>query len=111
VPQFLSGKMVLSDLALQSMLTLFFIGMFFLPFASTLFVMRSGADLRRRAFHIIAWSIAAVIGLYVALSAEVFHPAHLWGIWLYILLAVGLLAFELLTARLASAQFRENRAV
>jgi len=105
--QFLSGELVLSDLGRQSIFTLFFLGLFFLPFISTLLLVRSGSNIRRRTFYVIAWGLAAALGLLVALSAEVFHPAHLWGIWLYILLAVGLLAFELLAARLENIPYRE----
>ena len=105
--QFLSGELVLSDLGRYSVFTLFFLGLFFLPFISMLLRVRSGSNMRRRTFHIIAWGLAAALGLLVALSAEVFHPAHLWGIWLYILLAVGLLAFEMLAARLENIPYRE----
>jgi hypothetical protein len=105
--QFLSGELVLSDLGQYSMFTLFFLGLFLLPIISTLLLVRSGSNMRRRTFHVIAWGLAAAQGLLVVLSAEVFHPAHLWGIWLYILLAVGLLAFELLAARLENIPYRE----
>jgi len=107
IMQFLSGELVLSDLGRHSMFALFFLGLFFLPFISTLLLVRSGSNMRRRTFYVIAWGLAAALGLLVALSAEVFHPAHLWGIWLYILLAVGLLAFELLAALLENIPYRE----
>lgn len=105
--QFLSGALVLSDLRLQSMFTLIFLILFCLPVISTVLLVRSGASRRRRTFHAIAWGLAAALGVLIAVSAEVFHPTHLWGIWLYILLVVGLLAFELLTARLENIPYRE----
>lgn len=105
--QFLSGELVLSDLGRQSIFALFFLSLFFLPCISTLLLVRSGSNIRRRTFYVIAWGLAAALGLLVALSAEVFHPAHLWGIWLYILLAVGLLVFELLAARQEKIPYRE----
>jgi phosphatidylserine synthase len=96
IMQFLSGELVLADLGRQSVFALFFLGLFFLPFISSLLRVRPSSNKKHRAFHIIVWGLAAVLGLFVALSAEIFHPVHLWGIWLYILLAVGMLAFELL---------------
>jgi hypothetical protein len=103
--QFLSGGFVLSELIWQSILALlFFLGLFFLPFLSTLLLARSRSNLGRRIFYGVAWGLAAALGLFVALSAEVFHPAHLWGIWLYILLALGLLAFGLLASSQSPSQ-------
>ena len=105
--QFLSGELVLSNLGRYFMFTFFFLGLFFLPFISTLLRVRSGSNMRRRTFHIIAWGLAAALGVLIAVSVEVFHPTHLWGIWLYILLAVGLLAFELLSAHRENIPYRE----
>jgi hypothetical protein len=106
--QFLSGELVLSDLGLQSMFTFLFLGLFFLPFISTLLLMHPGSSKRRRIIQMIAWGVAAGLGLLIALSAEIFHPVHLWGIWLYILLAVGMLAFELLAARMGNIPYIET---
>lgn len=91
----------LPDLLLVSMGTLMFLIMFCMPVISTVLLMRSSASQKRRNFSVIAWGLAAALGAFLALSAEVIHPAQLWGIWLFILLAVVLLAFELLTAWLA----------
>jgi hypothetical protein len=108
ISQFLYGELVLSDLGLQSMFTLLFLGLFFLPFISTLLLVRPRSSKKRRIFHLIAWGIAAGLGLLIALSAEIFYPVHLWGIWLYILLAVGILAFELLAARMGNISYGET---
>jgi len=88
----------LPDLLLVSIGTLMFLIMFCMPVISTFLLMRSSASQKHRTFSVIAWGLAATLGAFLALSAEVIHPAQLWGIWLFILLAVVLLAFELLTA-------------
>jgi hypothetical protein len=106
--QFISGQLVLSDMVRQSMLTLFiFLGLFFLPFISTLLLALSSSNVRRKTFYGITWGLAAALGLLVAFSAEVVRPAYLWGIWLYIILAIGLLAFGLLTSRLENGLLHE----
>jgi hypothetical protein len=97
--QIISGELVLSDLLRYSVFPLFFTGMFLLPAISTLLLLHSPSSLKRRSFYVIAWGLAAGLGLLQALTAEAIHPAHLWGIWLYILLAVGLLAFGLIARR------------
>ena len=98
--QTLSGELGLSDLLRYSVFPLYFLGMFVLPVISTLLVLRSPSSLKRRTFYAIAWGLAAGLGLLQALTQEAIHPAHLWGIWLYILLALGLLAFGLVAPRL-----------
>ena len=98
--QILSGELVLSELLRYSVFPLFFTGMFLLPVISTLLLLRCASSLKRRTFYVIAWGLAAGLGLLQALTAEAIHPAHLWGIWLYILLALGLLAFGLVAPRL-----------
>ena len=75
-----------------------FLIMFCMPVISTFLLMRSSASQKHRTFSVIAWGLAATLGTFLALSAEVIHPVQLWGIWLFILLTVVLLAFELLTA-------------
>ena len=87
--------------------TFMFLIMFCMPVISTVLLMRSGASQRRRNLSVIAWGIAAALGAFLALSAEVIHPAQLWGIWLFVLLAVVLLAFEVLTAWLENKPRRE----
>ena len=78
--------------------TLIFLILFCMPVISTVLLMRSSVSQKRIYFSVIAWGFAAALGAFLALSAEVIHPAQLWGIWLFILLAVVLLAFEVLTA-------------
>ena len=106
--QFLSGELALSALGRHFLFAFVFLGLFLLPLISALLLVRSASNMRRRAFFVIAWGLAAALGLLVALFAEVFHPAQLWGIWLYILLAVGLLAFELLAARQGNNPYRDT---
>jgi len=68
-----------------------------LPFFSTLLLIRGGDHRRRQMFHVAAWDLAAGAGL--LLGASGFSRPHwaLWGIWLYIGLAVSALILEVLT--------------
>jgi hypothetical protein len=71
----------LPDLLLVSRGTLMFLIMFCMPVISTFLLMRSSASHKHRTFSVIAWGLAATLGTFLALSAEVIHPAQLWGIW------------------------------
>jgi hypothetical protein len=67
-----------------------------LPFFSTVFLIRKKGSPRRRVFHRIGWGLAAAAGLWFGLSN---HPELfwvLWGVWLYIGVAVCALILELL---------------
>ena len=99
IMQFLTGELLLSDLWRYSLFAILFLSLFVLPFISLLLQVQSGSHMKRRIFYFISWGLAAVLGLFVGFSAEEFHPAHLWGVWFYCLLAVGLLAFEILVIR------------
>lgn len=78
-----------------------------LPFFSTLLlivrkdhrhlVLYGPSTGRRQVFNAAAWGVAAGIGLLIGISS---HPKlfwSLWGIWLYVGLAVGVLILEVLT--------------
>jgi hypothetical protein len=67
-----------------------------LPFFSTLLLILRGDRRRRQMFHVAAWDLAAGAGLLGTSSFSRLHWA-LWGIWLYIGLAVSALILEVLT--------------
>ncbi len=62
---------------------------------STLLRVRSPNNRSFQIFSVISWGLALGLGLLMATFAEVFHPAQLWGIWLYFGLAGAMLAWEL----------------
>ena len=70
-----------------------------LSFFSTLSLVLRGERRRRQVFHVIAWGLAAIIGVLCVLSSGSY--GGLWGIWLYLGITAGMFALELV-ALLAS---------
>ena len=92
------GATVFADRAGESLCVFLFMMLLFLlmlPFFSTLLLIWGGDSRRLRVFHVMAWGLAAVLSLLLAMSASVLMPGPLWGIWLYIGLAASALALEL----------------
>jgi len=91
-----SGGIVFIDWARQFLFSSFLF-LLILPFFTTILLI-GGKDSRRlRIIHLIAWGMAIGIGLLIAFSS--FSGPRwelLWGIWLFIGLAVSILVLELL---------------
>ena len=68
-----------------------------LPCFSTLLLILRGDRRRRQVFNVVAWGLAAGIGLLIGLSSYPRLFWVLWGVWLYIVLAVSALILEMLT--------------
>lgn len=68
-----------------------------LPFFSTLLLILRGDRRRRQIFNIVAWGLAAVIGLLMGMSSYPKLFWLLWGIWLCVGLAASVLILEVLT--------------
>ena len=66
-----------------------------LPFVTTLLLIRGKDSRRLRVFHLVAWGLAAVLSLLLAVAGSGLY-SELWGIWLYIGLAAGALILEVL---------------
>jgi hypothetical protein len=90
-----TGETVLADGGGEFLITLRIL-LLVLPFFSTLFRILGGDRRRLRVFHVIAWGLAAVSALPLAVSGLSELPSALWGIWLYIGLAAVTLTLELL---------------
>jgi hypothetical protein len=107
-----TGATVLPDRAREFLgVFLFTVGIFLLilPFFTTLLLIRGGDSWRRRVFHVMAWGLAAVLGLLLALlalSGSGLYP-ELWGIWLYTGLTASALILEGLA--LVTGRFIEKR--
>ncbi len=99
VLEFWAGRIGFIDLVRLLFASLFFLTLVLVPVISTILLSRLGESARRRIFSIVAWGLAAASGLFVALSAEAVHPTHLWGVWLYSSIAIGLLIFEYFAGR------------
>ena len=68
-----------------------------LPFISTLLVLWKRDTRKLRKFHLVAWGLAVVLGLFWSLSmlfASHPHIGRLWGLWAYLGLAIGMLVLE-----------------
>ena len=70
-----------------------------LPFFSTLLLILRGDRRRRQVFNVVAWGLAAGIGLLIGVSRYPRLYWALWGVWLYIALAASALILEVLTLR------------
>jgi hypothetical protein len=68
-----------------------------LPFFSTLLSIRRRDDRRWQLFNIMAWGLAVGISLLLGLSRYPRLFWVLWGVWLYIGLAIGALILEAAT--------------
>jgi hypothetical protein len=95
ISQFLSGELVLSERGREFLILLPVLLLVLLPVTSTLLRVRSPKNRSFQIISLITWGLALGLGLLIAVIAEVFHPAHLWGLWLYIGLAGVMLAWEL----------------
>jgi hypothetical protein len=94
-----TGATVLSDRGREFLGVFLFMMLLFLlmlPFFTTLLLIRGGDSRRRRVFHVMAWGLAAVLGLLLALLAVYGSGLYskLWGIWLYTGLAASALILE-----------------
>jgi hypothetical protein len=67
-----------------------------LPFLTTLLLVRGRDSRRLRAFHLMAWGLAAVLSLLPLVSESVLRSGRFWGIWLYTGLAASTLILEVL---------------
>jgi len=93
---------------LRAFLFIMVLLLFVLPFFSTLLLIVRGDRRRRQMFNVATWDLAAGAGLLLGRSS--FSRLHwaLWGIWLYIGLAVSALILEVL-ALAAERRPRQGR--
>ena len=68
----------------------------FLPFISTLLLIPRGNNRRRQVFTLLAWLLALVGDLFIGLANYPRLFWEVWGIWLYIGLAISALILEIL---------------
>jgi len=94
ISQFLSGELVLTERGREFLVILPALLLVILPVTSTLLRVRSPNSRSMQVFSVISWGLAVGMGLLIAAFAEVFQPAHLWGVWLYAGLAGAMLAWE-----------------
>ena len=90
-------------------LFMMFLFLLLLPFFTTLLMIRGRVSRRLRAFHLIAWGLAAVLSLLPFVSQWALRPARLWGIWLYIGLAASALILEALALAAGKETATGNR--
>ena len=94
---FLTGTAVFVDRAREYLFILFLL-LPLLPFFSTALVIFKSNSRRRQIFHLLTWGLALIICSYWSLITIANpHPEkwRLWGIWSYMMLAVGVLILEI----------------
>ena len=67
-------------------------------FSSLLFLKKKDLS-RLRGFHLFAWGLGCIFPLFILFSQQNVQILLLWGPWLYILVAVGAVIFEILLVR------------
>ncbi len=70
-----------------------------IPFFTTLFLLWKKDARRFRTIHLIAWVLALILALVFFIAQGNRPIIPLWGIWLYILLAVGAILIEYLASK------------
>jgi hypothetical protein len=104
-----SGRLSLAERGREFLVG--FVFLFVLPLASTplLILVRRSRPLR--IFHLVACGLAVILGLLLAVPQLTVLPLSipLWGLWLYIGLAIGALALELLPRAARRAGKGRNR--
>jgi hypothetical protein len=69
---------------------------FITPMFTNLYLLWHNGQARWRVFNVIAWGLAAITaGVYLGLSAFRPHAPPPWGVLLYVVVALGVLALEL----------------
>ena len=94
-----TGTTVLPDRAREFLgvfLFMMLLFLFMLPFFTTLLLILGRDSRRLRAFHRMAWGLAAVLSLLPVVFDSVLRSGRFWGIWLYIGLSASALILEVL---------------
>jgi hypothetical protein len=98
--ELVTGAPALTDRAREFLFSMF-LPLFVLPFVSTFLLILRGDRRRRQAFSIVTWGLAAGAGLWLGVllgsSYGLKYFRFLWGISLYIGLALIALVLEVLT--------------
>jgi hypothetical protein len=90
---------------IPELLTLIYLWIIILPFFSMLLLLWNKNSRQLQTINLIAWGLAGLSTLTMfilqASREQVVHFFYLlWGIWLYILVAIGTIVFEILVLRL-----------
>ena len=91
----LKGTMTRSDLAGIFQFTALAC-LLLLPFFTTLFRIRSADRPRQQVFRMVVWGLAAGVGLFLGLQSIPKLDLRLWGVWLYLGIALIGVLLELL---------------
>jgi hypothetical protein len=83
----------------RELLGVVFLALPILPLFSTLFLLKKKDSPRLPIFHLIALGLGCVFPLFVLFSQQRVNILLLWGPWLYILAAVGIVIFEIILMR------------
>jgi len=89
---------------IPELITLIFTWLVILPFFSTLLLIWNKNSRRLQTINLIAWGLAGIPALVMFILQTnrdqlVHFSYYLWGLWLYILVAIGTVIFEILVSR------------
>jgi hypothetical protein len=102
------GTMTFIEWVRESLYSLFLF-LLILPLVSTLFLILRGDGLRQCVFSIAAWGLSASIGLLIGLYSYPRLFWALWGLWLYVALAVVAVVLEVRTMAAIRKSSNGNR--
>ena len=71
------------------------VGLLILPFFTTILLLRTKETRRLRIINLVLWVLAFLLSLTDYISQMNEQVIRLWGLWLYILVALGAIIFEL----------------
>jgi hypothetical protein len=79
-----------------------------IPFATTTLLLWKKETPRLRTINLIAWILAFILALTVFILQVTEQNFRLWGLWLYILVAVSAIIFEILLLNEKTVKLREK---
>jgi hypothetical protein len=106
VVRLVTGAATLADLGRMPLISLLVL-LPLLPLVSTLLLILLGDRPGRQTFHLAAWGLAVASTSGVLVFAPELPASQLWGLWLYVGLAPGVLILEVVTLALSK---RSNQA-
>lgn len=70
-----------------------------IPFVITILLLWKRETPSLRTINLIAWGLGCIIPLVIFIAEWSVQTVRLWGLWLYILVAVGIVIFEIILMR------------
>lgn len=88
----------------RELLGVFILTLPILPLFSSLLILKKKKPSRLRGFHLIAWGLGCIFPVFIVVFQPNVPLLLLWGAWLYLLVAVGAVAFEIFIMKSLTSQ-------